>query len=159
RRAALLRGDHHRPGRLGGLRTRRRTGRGPDRRRHGRPGEAPRHRRHRPAPSHPRRGVPRTHRHHHERGRPVTTLAPQSEESLGSRIKWTLHDYRAIVGQEFSHFLRQPATFAWQLGFPVVMVLLFVYVFGSAMDVTGEGAGVDYVAYAMPGLFAMTMAF
>lgn len=89
----------------------------------------------------------------------MTTLAPQSEESLGSRIKWTLHDYRAIVGQEFSHFLRQPATFAWQLGFPVVMVLLFVYVFGSAMDVTGEGAGVDYVAYAMPGLFAMTMAF
>src|SRR5699024_8123415 len=35
----------------------------------------------------------------------------------------------------------------------------FVYVFGSAMDVTGKGAGVDYVAYAMPGLFAMTMAF
>ena len=89
----------------------------------------------------------------------MTTLAPDTEETLGSRIKWTLHDYRAIVGQEFAHFLRQPATFAWQLGFPVVMVLLFVYVFGSAMDVTGEGAGVDYVAYAMPGLFAMTMAF
>lgn len=80
-------------------------------------------------------------------------------ETAGSRIKWTLHDYRTIVGQEFTHLVRQPINFVWQLGFPIVMVLLFVYVFGSAMDVTGEGAGVDYVAYAMPGMFAMTMAF
>ncbi|WP_026931546.1 ABC transporter permease [Glycomyces tenuis] len=85
------------------------------------------------------------------------TLTP--EESIGSRIRWTLHDYRAIVGQEFVHMYRQPANFLWALGFPIVMVLLFVYVFGSAMDVTGQGAGVDYVAFAMPGMFAMTMAF
>lgn len=89
----------------------------------------------------------------------MTTLAPVPDETLAGRIKWTLHDYRAIVGQEFTHLWRQPVNFAWQLGFPIVMVLLFVYVFGSAMDVTGEGAGVDYVAYAMPGMFAMTMAF
>lgn len=89
----------------------------------------------------------------------ATTLAPLPDETLGSRIKWTLHDYRTIVGQEFTHLWRQPVNFAWQLGFPIVMVLLFVYVFGSAMDVTGQGAGVDYVAYAMPGMFAMTMAF
>ncbi|WP_030162079.1 ABC transporter permease [Glycomyces sp. NRRL B-16210] len=89
----------------------------------------------------------------------MTTLAPLPDETRADRLKWTLHDYRTIVGQEFTHLVRQPATFAWQLGFPIVMVLLFVYVFGSAMDVTGEGAGVDYVAYAMPGLFAMTMAF
>jgi ABC-2 type transport system permease protein len=81
------------------------------------------------------------------------------EDTLASRIKWTLYDYRTIVGQEFVHILRQPVNFAWQLGFPVVMVLLFVYVFGSAMDVTGQGAGVDYVAYAMPGMFALTVAF
>ncbi|THV41530.1 ABC transporter permease [Glycomyces buryatensis] len=89
----------------------------------------------------------------------TATLAPLPDETLASRIKWTLHDYRAIVGQEFVHLYRQPVNFLWQLGFPIVMVLLFVYVFGSAMDVTGQGAGVDYVAYAMPGMFAMTMAF
>jgi ABC-type polysaccharide/polyol phosphate export permease len=89
----------------------------------------------------------------------VTALAPLPDETVGGRLKWTLHDYRAIVGQEFTHLWRQPVNFAWALGFPIVMVLLFVYVFGSAMDVTGEGAGVDYVAYAMPGMFAMTMAF
>src|SRR5688572_31059750 len=33
------------------------------------------------------------------------------------------------------------------------------YVFGSAMDVSGHGAGTGYLDYAMPGLFAMTMAF
>lgn len=89
----------------------------------------------------------------------MTTLAPLPDETFAGRLKWTLHDYRTIVGQEFTHLWRQPVNFAWQLGFPIVMVLLFVYVFGSAMDVTGEGAGVDYVAYAMPGMFAMTMAF
>ncbi|GAB3996326.1 ABC transporter permease [Glycomyces albus] len=89
----------------------------------------------------------------------TTTSPPIQDETAGYRLKWTIHDYRAIVGQEFAHLLRQPANFAWQLGFPIVMVLLFVYVFGSAMDVTGAGAGVDYVAFAMPGMFAMTMAF
>jgi ABC-2 type transport system permease protein len=44
----------------------------------------------------------------------------------------------------------------WQLGFPIVSVLLFVYVFGSAMDIWG---GADYTSFAMPGMFAMTMAF
>jgi len=49
--------------------------------------------------------------------------------------------------------VRQPSTIAWQLGFPIVSVLLFVYVFGRAMD-TGGG---DYKAFAIPGMFAMTM--
>jgi ABC-type polysaccharide/polyol phosphate export permease len=89
----------------------------------------------------------------------MTDLLPAPEETLAQRLRWTLNDYRVVVRQEFAHLLRQPSNFAWQLGFPVVMVLLFVYVFGSAMDVTGQGAGVDYVAYAMPGMFAMMMAF
>src|SRR5699024_5319734 len=36
---------------------------------------------------------------------------------------------------------------------------LVVYVVGTAMAVAGEGAGVGYVDFAMPGMFAMTMAF
>ena len=51
---------------------------------------------------------------------------------------------------------KQPSVTAWRLGFPIVSVLLFVYVFGSAMNV---GAGTDYKSYAVPGMFAMTMAF
>jgi ABC transporter DrrB family efflux protein len=86
-------------------------------------------------------------------------LAPTVDDSVGSRMKWAVKDSWTIVWQEITHLIRQPSTFAWQLGFPVVMVLLFVYVFGSAMDVTGQGAGEEYLTYAMPGLFAMTMAF
>lgn len=81
-----------------------------------------------------------------------------AQESSASRLTWAARDSWTIVAQEFTHLLRQPSTFAWQIGFPVVMVLMFVYVFGSAMDVTGQGAGEGYVDFAMPGMFAMTMA-
>jgi ABC-2 type transport system permease protein len=54
------------------------------------------------------------------------------------------------------HLVRQPSNIAWQLGFPVVSVLLFGYVFGSAMSVPGGG---DYREFLMPGMFGMTMAF
>lgn len=89
---------------------------------------------------------------------PRASHAPEDETAL-ERMSWAIRDCWTIVVQEFTHLIRQPSTFAWQLGMPVIMVLMFVYVFGSAMDVTGEGAGVGYVDFAMPGMFAMTMAF
>lgn len=72
------------------------------------------------------------------------------------RLRWAVSDCRTIVRAEMSHLVKQPSEIAWQLGFPIVSVLLFVYVFGSAMEV---GGGADYTAFAMPGMFAMTMAF
>lgn len=92
------------------------------------------------------------------------TMAPEPtteppDSGFASRLLWSARDCWTIVMQEFTHLLRQPSTIAWQLGFPVVMVLMFVFVFGSAMDVTGQGAGEGYVDFAMPGMFAMTMAF
>ena len=81
------------------------------------------------------------------------------DDTLALRARWAIVDSWTVVVQEMTHLVRQPANFAWQLGFPIVMVLLFVYVFGSAMDVSGHGAGTGYLDYAMPGLFAMTMAF
>lgn len=89
----------------------------------------------------------------------MTTIGQVQDDTWRSRIRWAMIDCRTIVGQELTHLGRQPSTFAWQLGMPVVMVLMFVYVFGSGMDVTGMGAGVGYVDFAMPGMFAMTIAF
>lgn len=86
-------------------------------------------------------------------------LLPDTDDSLASRAKWAVADSWTVVLQELTHLVRQPSTFAWQLGFPIVMVLLFVYVFGSAMDVSGQGAGEGYLDYAMPGMFTLTMAF
>lgn len=82
----------------------------------------------------------------------VTPLTAAS----GSRAYWAVADCLTIVKRDLWHLVKQPSLIAWQLGFPIVSVLLFVYVFGSAMNV---GGGADYVSYAMPGLFTMTMAF
>ncbi|MFI8854183.1 ABC transporter permease [Streptomyces sp. NPDC053499] len=77
-------------------------------------------------------------------------------QGAGGRLYWAVADCWTIVRRDLTHLAKQPSLIAWQLGFPIVSVLLFVYVFGSAMDV---GKGVDYKDYAMPGMFAMTMAF
>lgn len=84
---------------------------------------------------------------------------PDAELGVLARLRWALIDCWTIVVQELTHLVRQPSVFAWQIGTPIVMVLMFVYVFGSAMDVTGQGAGVGYIDFAMPGLFVMTISF
>ncbi|WP_406284673.1 ABC transporter permease [Embleya sp. NBC_00896] len=85
---------------------------------------------------------------------PTTQPAPPSEPPE-RRVYWAIADCLTIVRNELVHIARQPSIIAWQLGFPIVSVLLFVYVFGSAMEVGGD---VDYKDYALPGMFAMTMA-
>lgn len=68
---------------------------------------------------------------------------------------WSIADCWSMVVRQLLYYKQTPSIIAWQLGFPIVSVLLFVYVFGSAMDIGGG----DYQAFAMPGMFAMTMAF
>lgn len=77
-------------------------------------------------------------------------------DSPERRARWAVVDSWTVVVRDLTHLVKQPSLIAWQLGFPIVSVLLFVYVFGSAMVV---GDGTDYTSYAMPGMFAMTMAF
>ncbi|MQA85787.1 MAG: ABC transporter permease [Streptosporangiales bacterium] len=72
------------------------------------------------------------------------------------RLYWAMADCWTVVRRGLTHLIRQPANIAWQLGFPIVSVLLFGYVFGSAMTVPGGG---DYREFLMPGMFGMTMAF
>ncbi|QBI19898.1 ABC transporter permease [Egibacter rhizosphaerae] len=61
-----------------------------------------------------------------------------------------------LVGRALLQLRREPAELISALAFPVVAVLLFGYVFGSAISVPGGG---DYRAFLMPGLFGMTMVF
>jgi len=82
----------------------------------------------------------------------VTDLTPERHSAMW----WAVADSWAMVHRGLLYYRRQPSIIAWQLGFPIVSVLLFVYVFGSAMEI---GGGADYISYAMPGMFAMTMAF
>ncbi|MFA1547096.1 ABC transporter permease [Actinomadura chokoriensis] len=68
------------------------------------------------------------------------------------RLRWTIADGLTLVGRELSRIRRQPGELVAALIFPAIMVVLFGYVFGSAIGVPGGG---DYREYLMPGLFAM----
>ncbi|MFJ1577726.1 ABC transporter permease [Streptomyces sp. NPDC088182] len=76
--------------------------------------------------------------------------------SRHGRAYWAVADCWNVVRRGLTHYQRQPVYILWQLGFPIVSVLLYGYVFGSAMTVPGGG---DYREFLMPGMFAMTMAF
>ncbi|PVE10484.1 ABC transporter permease [Streptomyces scopuliridis] len=76
--------------------------------------------------------------------------------SSHGRAYWAVADCWNAVRRGLTHYQRQPVYIVWQLGFPIVSVLLYGYVFGSAMKVPGGG---DYREFLMPGMFAMTMAF
>ncbi|MEV8286975.1 ABC transporter permease [Streptomyces niveus] len=85
-------------------------------------------------------------------GAPVD-LTPAADHG---RAYWAVADCWNLVRRSLTHYQRQPAFILWTLGFPLVSVLLYGYVFGSAMKVPGGG---DYREFLMPGMFTMTMAF
>lgn len=85
-------------------------------------------------------------------GAPVD-LTPAGDHG---RAYWAVADCWNLVRRSLTHYQRQPAFILWTLGFPLVSVLLYGYVFGSAMKVPGGG---DYREFLMPGMFTMTMAF
>ena len=67
-----------------------------------------------------------------------------------------LADSWTVAKRDLMLWLRSPAQVAWALLFPIVSVIMYGYVFGSAMTVAGGG---DYREFLMPGLFVMTIAF
>ncbi|MEV5981948.1 ABC transporter permease [Streptomyces sp. NPDC052114] len=75
------------------------------------------------------------------------------------RLHWALVDCWNVTRRYLTHYLRQPVTIVWQLGFPIISVLLYAFVFGEAMKVPGGGDDGDYTQFLMPGMFVMTMAF
>src|SRR5699024_2752949 len=127
-------------------------------------GRAHRRRGHRAASADARRGVPAPHRtpcreprgrepgrrdHATGRSRGMSTVTPTPGPASGptpeaapapanvphQRLYWTFADCWTVARRGLTHLIRQPSNIAWQLGFPIVSVLLFGYVFGSAMSV------------------------
>ncbi|MEV6398021.1 ABC transporter permease [Streptomyces sp. NPDC051907] len=78
------------------------------------------------------------------------------EEGPERRLYWAVVDSWNVVRRGLTHYQRQPSLIAWQLGFPIVSVLLYGYVFGGAMQSPDGG---DYRDFLLPGMFVMTMAF
>ncbi|MGB3441350.1 MAG: ABC transporter permease [Actinophytocola sp.] len=72
-------------------------------------------------------------------------------------MRYAFADGWTITRRDILHWTRDPGPVIIGLLFPVLMVLMFGYLFGGAMTVPGGAAG--YREFVMPGMFAMTMAF
>ena len=70
-------------------------------------------------------------------------------------------DSWTVARRDLIHWFRQPFGIIVTLLFPVMLVLMFGYLFGGAISLPGGNAagGGDYREFLMPGMFAMTMAF
>ncbi len=64
-----------------------------------------------------------------------------------------LSDTTVLTKRSLRHILRSPDTIITTAVTPIAMLLLFVYVFGSAIDVYGS-----YVDYLLPGILLITIA-
>ncbi|MCO6003730.1 ABC transporter permease [Actinoallomurus purpureus] len=78
---------------------------------------------------------------------------PTRPVSVAGRLRWALADGWTVVRRNLAHLKSQPGQLIAELVFPAVMVLMFGYVFGSAIPIPGGG---NYREYLMPGLFGMT---
>ncbi|MEU0914215.1 ABC transporter permease [Streptomyces althioticus] len=72
------------------------------------------------------------------------------------RLRWALADGWTVTLRGLTHWSREPGTVIGGLLFPVMMVLMFGYFFGGAMQVPGGG---NYREFLIPGMFVMTMVF
>lgn len=67
-------------------------------------------------------------------------------------------DTATLTGRSLKHILRSPDTIITTALMPIAFLLLFVFVFGGAIDI-GQGAGEgSYVTYLLPGILLITIA-
>lgn len=66
-----------------------------------------------------------------------------------------LSDTRILTGRSLTHILRSPDTIVTTVVTPVALMLIFVYVFGGAID---TGSATSYVDYMLPGILLITIA-
>jgi ABC-2 type transport system permease protein len=84
------------------------------------------------------------------------TMAHRVQRTPGIRLRWAVEDSWTLTARHLKHVLHAPDRILGALLFPVVSILLFGYVFGSAITVPGGG---DYREYLMPAIFVQTMMF
>ncbi|GLY91733.1 ABC transporter permease [Actinoallomurus iriomotensis] len=86
-----------------------------------------------------------------------TTPAPALPRGPLDRMRWAVADGWTVTRRDLTHWARRPgAVIAGSVLFPIMIVLMFGYLFGGAMRTPGDGR---YLEFLMPGMFAMTMVF
>lgn len=83
-------------------------------------------------------------------------LAPAEEQHLGTGPAWLLRDGWTEAVRHLRALPRNPELLMFATIQPIMFVLLFVYVFGGSISVSGFD---DYNQYLLPGIFAQTVLF
>lgn len=71
-------------------------------------------------------------------------------------LKWAIVDGWTVTQRDLAHWARQPFNVIVNLAFPVMVLLMFGYLFGGSMAVPGGG---DYREFLLPGMYGLAMAF
>lgn len=69
-------------------------------------------------------------------------------------LNTTIVDSWVIARRDLLHWVRNPSVIVASVAFPTMFVLLFGFIFGSAITVPGGG---DYRQFLLPGMFVQTM--
>nr|WP_323374169.1 ABC transporter permease [Plantactinospora alkalitolerans] len=86
----------------------------------------------------------------------MTVAIPSPPRTALHRLRWAVVDGWTITRRDLIHWARQPVQVVVGLLFPIMVVLMFGYLFGGGMSVPGGG---NYREFLMPGMFAMTVLF
>jgi ABC-2 type transport system permease protein len=70
---------------------------------------------------------------------------------------YTWGDTVTMLRRDLLHALRYPAVTISTIAVPVIMMLLFVFVFGGAIGAGGGNGGLEYINYVVPGILMMTV--
>jgi ABC-2 type transport system permease protein len=73
-----------------------------------------------------------------------------------STLSYALSDSATMLRRNLRHTVRYPTTMIMTLGMPVLLLLLFVGIFGGALD---AGVGGSYIDYVVPGILLMTVGY
>jgi ABC-2 type transport system permease protein len=65
-----------------------------------------------------------------------------------------MSDATTMLGRNFKHTVRNPVAVFNAVLFPIVLLLMFVYVIGGAFDIGG-----NYIDYATPGMIVLTICY
>ncbi len=80
----------------------------------------------------------------------MTTLVPQTRPA----VYWFFVDSWVLTRRTLNHWRLQPFSVVMTLAFPLIMLVVFNYLMGGAMNIGG-----DYTGFLVPGLLVMTMVF
>ncbi len=71
-----------------------------------------------------------------------------------SKLYWALSDGWTMSQRSFRHIVREPESLLMAIGLPIIIMIMFVYIFGGAIQ-----TGTEYVNYVVPGVIITCAGF